>query len=87
MLAYTAAFQGGAKGIPPAHAAHYRELARACEDMRALRNAWNASPVDVATIERIRAAFEAANATVLSGLARTLPAKAWTGAALPKAGK
>jgi len=60
MLAYTAAFQGGGKAVPPAHAAHYRELARACEDMRALRNAWNASPVDVATIERIRAAFEAA---------------------------
>jgi len=87
MLASTAAGQGSAKGIPPAHAAHYRELARACEDMRALRNAWNASPVDVATIERIRAAFEAANATLLSGLARTVPAKAWTGAALPKAGK
>lgn len=87
MLASTAAGQGAAKGISPAHAAHYRDLARACEDMRALRNAWDASPVDVATIERIRAAVEAANATLLSGLARTLPAEAWTGAALPKAGK
>ncbi len=87
MLASTAAGQGAAKGISPAHAAHYRDLARACEDMRALRTAWDQAPVDEAATVRIRATFDAANAKILEGIDRVVPAKAWSGAALPKVGK